>query len=201
MIVYPFRIAAPFLYLLLMKRDSVSQFWILAGFAYICCLPVCLADSEWKPPVGLALTSGMTDAEVIKAWGAPHRRDEKEVLRESVWYYGSRSLLFREGRLVLPSESVPNTTQSPKVSESKKRAFSEKRPSDSGKLKDVLSDISKLAGSPDSGSSVMPQVAPGFVIPTPVQAGFPPNFPQPNFNNLNANPPPGFPSMPLPDAD
>ncbi|MBX7143626.1 MAG: hypothetical protein K1X79_04175 [Oligoflexia bacterium] len=173
-----------------MKRDSVSAAVLILALVTASVVAPSAAQVSWRAPGGVTLNIGMTDADVLRAWGPPTGRIEHEVRRETVWHYGSRKLVFREGKLFTQEDgaSAEQAVSAPQVSQTHlpKRGAS-------GKLKEVLSDISTLSGSPDSGSPASGPVAPGFVIPTPIQAGSPPNFPQPNFNMLNANPPPGFP--------
>lgn len=61
--------------------------------------PVAEAD-HGVVPRGATLESGMAMDEVLKSWGAPVEREEREAKREDVWRYANASVEFSNGRVV-----------------------------------------------------------------------------------------------------
>lgn len=56
-----------------------------------------VAESKEPRP---ALIAGMSIEDVLKGWGAPDDKTEREVKREEVWHYLEGDMTFREGKLV-----------------------------------------------------------------------------------------------------
>jgi hypothetical protein len=52
------------------------------------------------PPDFSRLSRGLTLHEVIRLWGAPDERKEREAKREIVWLYGETQIFFQNGKVV-----------------------------------------------------------------------------------------------------
>ena len=66
-----------------------------ACFLAIICSEVALAKVP-NPP----LMTGMGTEEVVKSWGPPQEKIERETKREEIWRYPEGDLIFRQGHLV-----------------------------------------------------------------------------------------------------
>ena len=74
----------------------------------VCCFifaaALCAHASDTEP-VPSEPAEGMTYQQVLKSWGAPLEKRELETKREDVWLYSSKSVTFKEGRVIEISDT------------------------------------------------------------------------------------------------
>jgi hypothetical protein len=121
--------------------------------------PVAEADQGVVPRGAATLESGMAMDEVLRSWGAPAEREEREAKREDVWHYANASVEFSNGRVVrwkkaenaslTATAAQPQTQRLPALSPRHERPIADKA---------VSEILDELQGdeSPDGADAEMP---------------------------------------------
>ena len=96
--------------LLLSHLRAIFLFW---SFIF---LGASMVNAERRLP---DLNENMAAKDVIRLWGAPIERIERETKREEVWLYGESSVTFRSGKIVAwadASRAPANAQGAPPIS-------------------------------------------------------------------------------------
>ena len=88
--------------------------------------------------------AGMTYGEVIKLWGPPLEKREKELKREEEWRYAEARVIFRGGRVASwSSESGLGAAPAAGVEAPAQSARSKVRDPDASVVQEIMTEIMK----------------------------------------------------------
>ena len=176
--------------------DHVKLISAIAAFFYIFGV---FSEQLYAEPRRPAIEPGITTAQLLNMWGSPTERQEREVSREELWFYGSRTLLIRSGKFVeelqsvpaIPAKSVPVSKEVKPLPKTDSGPVKSKttapRPPQS--TREILSEIMK--NYPDDGvvdaskNAPMPAMPPG-AQPGAMPAVAPPAMPQEMPSDIDA---------------
>ncbi|MBN8550234.1 MAG: hypothetical protein J0M12_13025 [Deltaproteobacteria bacterium] len=134
--------------------------------------PSCAGAEDGVAPPYVVLEEGLPMAEVLKRWGAPKERVEREAKRQEVWRYTNSQVLFENGKVrswksssqraraevIEAQPTVPPTRAHPQ------------KPLKQETITEILDELkgygSSSPGAPSTGAELgMPQ---GYIRPTPM---------------------------------
>ncbi len=125
-----------------LRRSEKYIFIVLMLFSII--LSNKVSVSEPRLP---ELKKGMTNLEVVKLWGSPEEKIEKEIKRIDIWIYKNSKLVFNRGTLVSIEDSqgvdiLAAAQNTPIVDKSANQA-SQNQIANQDVVDDILSEIMK----------------------------------------------------------
>lgn len=89
-------------YFMITSASSIVTLLTALGVCSPCrYVPVALAQDlpSINPQAPLEISSGMSDAELVDAYGQPSRKLEDKVSEQSTWYYGETVIFLSKGRV------------------------------------------------------------------------------------------------------